>query len=828
MRATLPLAFIASLIALTQGDVATAHLSPGVAEGPPTAHAARPAGVRLQRSYGDVPMIFESNTGQTDGQVKFLSRGNGYTLFLTPTEAVLAIRPESASAVIRMSLVGANPPRTIAGLEPLPARVHDLRGSDSRRWRRDIRTFARVRYENVYPGIDLLYYGNHGQLEYDFIVAPGMDANTIRWRFDGVDDLRIDGNGELVLSIGGGEVRQRTPVIYQQDGVARRDIPGRYVLTSSREVGFDIDAYDATQPLIIDPVLVYSSYLGGTGPEFNFGAVAVDGSGNAYVTGGTVSTDFPTTAGAFQSTNDLTSAFVSKFDPAGALVYSTYLGGSAHDAAAGIAVDAAGSAYIVGDTNSADFPVTPGAFETACAGCGFVVKLTPSGSALVYSTFLRGSNPRDVAVDHYGHAYVGGNARAGFPITPGAFQTQLSGGPAGDGFVAKLDTIGSSLVYASYLGGSSGEQLYALAIDRFGNVYVTGVTESSDFPTTGGAFQRSCFFDPRFGVCFLAFVTKINATGSEMLYSTYFGDGFAIHGTGIAVDYWGHAYLTGFIGVSLTPGRIRTTPGAFQETFGGSTESFVTKFSRTGSSLVYSTYLGGSAEDGAQGIAVDAAGAAYVSGWTWSADFPVADPIQPTRLGEEDAFITKLNPQGSALVYSTYLGGSLLDAPTGIALDPQSGVYIVGWTTSNDFPTANPIQAEYAGEQDVFVARIAEPPFCPADVTPSLDVFTSAFVPFLIPQLQLQLLLVHNKTAVPIDGPLTVVFDDLVNGLPLYPPSRLTTCTTPTGAPFIVVHPGVDEVLGPNEVTGTFLLFVKIGPGAIAYEPRVLSGVPTR
>src|SRR5213593_2593929 len=464
-------------------------------------------------AYGKLPLSFEANAGQADPQVKFLSRGSGYTLFLTPTEAVLTltkadahakrrisgeatlVEPEKrAATVLRMKLLGANPTPSVTGVEELPGRSNYFIGNDSKKWRANVPTYAKVEYRDVYPGVNLVYYGNQRQLEYDFVVSPGADPKAITLAFDGVDGAAIDGLGDLVLRADGGEVRLRKPFVYQDHDGQRAVIPTRYVLKAERQVAFEVAAYDATKPLIIDPVLAYSTYLGGSATDIGHG-IAVDAAGNAYVTGDANSSDFPTTLGAFQPTGR-GPAFVTKLNATGsALAYSTYLGNGNGNASA-IAVDAAGNAYVTGIAGP-NFPTTPGTFQTTPGGGladAFVTKLDPTGSALVYSTYLGGSSTDDghgIAVDPNCsvncNAYVTGEtASRDFPTTPGAAQTTFGGvGLIGfDAFVTKLNPTGSALVYSTYLGGSVDDSGFGIAVDAAGNAYVTGLTTSSDFPTT--------------------------------------------------------------------------------------------------------------------------------------------------------------------------------------------------------------------------------------------------------------------------------------------------------------------------------------------------------
>ena len=416
------------------------------------------ANAHVRERYGNLPLSFEANHGQSDSKVKFLSRGSGYSLFLTSNEAVLVLSQSEAdenrkascvapasvrtkhrkSAVVRMTLVQANPQSQAAGHDALPGKSNYFIGNDPAKWRTNIPTYAKVRYEGVYPGVDLVYYGNQGQLEYDFVVAPGADPRLVTLAFEGAREVHIDARGELVLGVEGGEVRQHKPVVYQEVAGVKQEVAGRYVMKGTRQVGFRVAAYDASRPLIIDPVLVYSTYLGGSDVDGGFG-IAVDDAGSAYVTGLTSSTDFPTTAGAAQTTYAGGDAFVTKLDATGSgLVYSTYLGGSDVENGFSIAVDDMGSAYVTGITTSTDFPTTAGVVQTTPAGflSHFVTKLDATGSGLVFSTYLGGSDndfigvgrSGIVAVDGAGSVYVTGHTRSTeFPTTAGAAQTTHAG-----------------------------------------------------------------------------------------------------------------------------------------------------------------------------------------------------------------------------------------------------------------------------------------------------------------------------------------------------------------------------------------------------------------
>ncbi len=697
--------------------------------------------------YGQRPLSFEVNQGQTDARVKFLSRGRGYTLFLTPTEAVLILaRPAGVAdvaaggihphqvgrpgklnapaalptpsgqlsggarraepAVLRMRLAGTNTKARVEGLEELPGKSNYFLGNDPKKWRTKVAHYGKVRYREVYPGVDLVYYGNQRQLEHDFVVAPGVDPGAIRLAFEGGSDaqqpaaLEIDRRGDLVVHLADAEMRLQRPVVYQELGGVRQEISGGYVLKGGHEVGFQLGAYDPSKALVIDPVFVYSTYLGGANNDSGHG-IAVDSEGNAYITGLTVSRDFPT-ANALQPAYDggASDAFVAKLNADGsALVYSTYMGGSQGDEGFGIAVDARGNAYVAGHTFSMDFP-TVNALQLRYGGSGdaFVAKLNADGSALVYSTYLGGSENdigQGIAVDAQSNAYVTGSTSSRDFPTANALQPEYAGG-TGDAFVAKLSADGSTLVYSTYLGGTGSEGAHGIALDGEGNTCLIGSTNSTDFPVVNP-------LQPEYGGGKSdAFVAKLDTSGSTLVYSTYLGGRGSENGWAIAVDADGNAYLTGGTSSPNFP-----TVNPWQPELRGSDDAFVAKLDPEGSALSYSTYLGGRGGDAGLAVAVDREGNAYVAGQTSSRDFPTVDALQPDYGGGPfDAFLTKLNADGSALVYSTYLGGNSLDAAGGMAVDPQGNAYVAGFTHSNDFPTANPLQPDLAGLGDAFIVKL--------------------------------------------------------------------------------------------------------------------------
>ena len=738
------------------------------------------------QNYGKIPLSFETNRGQAGKTVRFVSRGSGYSLLLTDSSAVLALtKPDAAeaksgplsergpksalahkdgkAAIVRMDLAGANRDLRVTGVDQLPGVANYFIGNDPAQWRTGVPTYAKVKYTGVYPGIDLVYYGNQRQLEYDFVVAPGASPKSIRVEFAGAKKLDLTADGDLTVSAANGEIAFHKPVIYQVKDGLRQPVDGQFALLAKNAIGFTLGQYDHSKPLVIDPVLTYSSYLGGSLSDGANG-IAADNSGNAYVVGTTFSTNFPVTTGAFQSANNEPSnfqcVFVSKLNPTGtALVYSTYLGGSGNpgdhsiygDVGIGIAVDSSGDAYVTGDAQSTNFPVTTGAFQTVNNSTKvdtenvFVTKLNPTGTAIVYSTYLGGNNQdygSGIAVDSSDYAYVTGNTSSStFPITAGAFQvtnnSDLTDGWS-DAFVTKLNTTGTALAYSTYLGGSGyGAKGAGIAVDSSGDAYVTGSAASTDFPITNGAFQivnnAAAAAGPQ-TVAYNVFVTKLNPTGTALEYSTFLGGLIDDYGAGIAVDGSGDAYVTGQAWSQNYP----VAGSAFQPTNNAyandAPTGFVTEVNSTGTGLVYSTFLGGTgipaqpcgsdctssgSGDSGQAIAVDGLGDAYVTGSATSSNFPTTSgayqtvnnaagyPNIKSFIGE-NAFITKLNPGGSALLYSTYLGGSTQDYGYGIALDGVGGVYVAGQTSSTNFPvTTDAYQIASAGDEDAFIAKLA-------------------------------------------------------------------------------------------------------------------------
>jgi hypothetical protein len=673
----------------------------------------------LAAAYGKLPLSFEANAGQFDREVKFLCRGRGQTLFLTATEAVLSLGGRQHDpAVVRMRLAGANSDPRVVGVDPLLTRSNYFIGNAPRHWHVGVAHYARVRVEGVYPGVDLVYKGDQRQLEYDFVVAPGADPGRLRLAFSGADAITIGEQGQLVLRTRSGDLVQPAPTIYQGAGARRQRVEGRYVLLAPaavrgrgrgapRLVGFAVGPYDRTRPLVIDPILVYATFLGGSGDDSAV-AIAVDGAGNAYVTGFTSSATFPgVSGGSIQPTNAGGSedVFVTKINATGtAIVYSTFLGGGGDDEPLGIAVDGDGNAYVTGYTSSATFPGVGGSsIQAANAGLydGFVIKLNAAGNGIVYATLLGGDNydyANAIAIDGAGNAYVTGETlSATFPGVNGGSLQPINGGA----FLTKINPAGTAIVYSTFL-GAGGAVGFGIAVDGAGNAYVAGETFDTNFPGVNGSSIQ-----PRNGGSADGFVTKINATATAIVYSTFLGgSGFDLV-LGIAVDDAGSAYVTGYTNSTTFPG---VNGSSIQPNHGGKDDAFVTKINASGTAIVYSTFLGGSDFDQGWHVAVDHSGNAYVTGSTLSKTFPgvTSSSIQPANGGGYDVFVTEIDATGAAIAFSTFLGAGGDDEGSGIAVDGAGNAYVVGFTNSATFPGVSGVSIQPAGGggYDAFVTKV--------------------------------------------------------------------------------------------------------------------------
>ncbi len=738
---------------------------------------ARPVSVGAQAAareiYGGLPLSFEANRGQAAPEVKFLAHGAGYSLLLAPAEAMMSMKvgtaesrssregsPQSASrrfesgdpqsVTVGMKLVGARRDSPIEGIDRLPGSVNYFLGDDPRQWRAGVPTYAKVKCRGVYPGIDLVYYGDQREIEYDFVVAPGADPNSIKLRFTG--SPRVDEGGDLVIATEAGEMRQRKPLAYQEVDGARRAVASRFAL-DGQVVRFALGEYDRDRPLIIDPTLSFSTLLGGVNMDMGQ-AIAVDGQGAIYVTGWTFFSftiagsqgNFPLTDDAYRilparPNGDGRFVFVTKLNPAGtAIIYSALVGGTGgvrddppnsrpENLGMGLVVDEAGAAYVTGVTHSSNFPTTPGALQTSSFANkdideAFVFKLNPAGSDLSYSTLLGEGyvEGQAIAVDSAGQAWITGMvAHTLFPVTSDAWQ-RMPRGASVTAYAAKLSAEGDRLLYATYLSSGSWDTGFGVVVDATGAAYIAGGTSSScgrpdslpvaHFLTTDGAFQRDLGFGCSGGpTTTYAFVTKFSAEGA-VVYSTLINGASA---SAVAVDEAGAAYVSGRrVGVLPFP----VTPGAFQtEPPGGrfSAIGFVTKLNEAGSALVYSTYLGGSvgASDSGVRLAVDKQGKACLTGGVSDATFVTTTRDGPFSAAQ-GAFVTKFNAEGTALEYSVILG---VQSPTnqsfplsfgrGVAVDSDGNVYITGVTPAPGIPvTPGAFQQQHRGQADAFICKL--------------------------------------------------------------------------------------------------------------------------
>ena len=691
---------------------------------------------KVRANLETLPLAFEANQGQTDPQVKYMARGNGYTVFLTAHDTIFALHSCSQAdttrvphyrrtpptvqlaakrnrhSAIQMHLVGANPESQIIAGSKLPGVNNYYFASDPQKPQIGVKQFKEVSYRDVYPGVNMAFHGEQRELEFDFVVAAGADPKPISLGFSGARKIATDPSGNLILTSAIGEVVLHKPMAYQEKNGNRENVAAEFVQKGNNRVGFVLGSYDRSEQLVIDPALSYSTYLGGSGEDEAF-AIAVDAAGNVYVAGKTASPNFPAHSGTLSSAGGF-DAFVTKLDATGSsLVFTTLISGNSDDGAFGIAVNGTG-AYVAGNTSSTVFPSTvligPGGGQDV-----FVAKLNSATGIAQYITKIGGSGTESangIAIDSSGNAYVGGETDSTDFPTVSPIQANNKG--ARDGFIAKLDAAGTALSFSTYLGGSSGDLITGIALDSSNNIFVTGITVSSDFPTTAGAFQTSLA-----GTGDNGFVTEIKSDGSANTYSTYLGGNGTNDALGIAVDSAGEAYVTGATNSSAFP-----IVNPAQTSNAGGLDIFVTKFNASGTALLFSTYYGGTSDETAPGIALDSFGDAYVTGRTASANFPVSGaPFQGALSGTSDAFLTELSNTGF-VVYSSFMGGTgnensisgnTAQAAMGaVAVDSSSNAYIAGASNSTTgFPLTSPLTccgAFGGGLADAFVAKVAAAP----------------------------------------------------------------------------------------------------------------------
>ncbi|MGA8037869.1 MAG: SBBP repeat-containing protein [Candidatus Acidiferrales bacterium] len=689
----------------------------------------------IAAEYGKLPLMFEANHGQASDQVRYLSHSAGQLLLLEKDGAVLSLtaghlaagrsgpagakQNVSAHDDLKIRFVGASPSTETVPLDEQPGKSNYLLGNDPAKWRTNVENYSRVRYNALYPGVDLIFYGNPSRLEHDFIVEPGADYRRIALELSGSRKIRLAPDGSVTVTLANGVVQFSAPKIYQMRDGKKVEVKGGYTLTKDL-LAFNVGAHDATLPLVIDPVLSYSTYLAGNSSDISYG-IALDAAGNAYVTGLTSSTNFPS-LNPYQSAcdgcaNNGPDVFITKLNPTGtAPVYSTYLGGSGYDAASGIAVDASGNAIVGGGTNSTDFPLHNPIQTTPSGGFqGFVTSLSKDGTSLNFSTYLGGTDGggvSSVATDSDANVYAEGQLdSAGFPVKPA---TNVIGAPpappSNDIFVAKF-TVAGALVFGTVIGpdpklppGASGSGLIAevgsgLAVDANQDVYISGAA-GPGLLVTPGAFQTT-YTGPPITRCYdcMGFVAELKPDGSAFVFASYLGGSAGDQVTGLALDANRNIYMTGNTNSSDFP----VTPGAFQTTFPeGATPSpccatFVTKMNPEGSALVYSSFLGGPnsyASTYSSGIAVDAAGEAVVTGYTTSLTFPLWNPLQAPVPGKDGSavpatYVTKFNVGGTAILFSTLFSGSTGTSPAAIAVNAATpnDIYITGTTNDKNLPT---------------------------------------------------------------------------------------------------------------------------------------------
>lgn len=633
-----------------------------------SAPAAAETKTRTVTAFSQTQLSFETNAGQAAGDVKYISRGPGYSLVLTPGEATLRISdPKTGKQTkeLRMQLAYGPSAPVVEGLDDLPGRANYFVGRDPSKWTSGVARYARVRYRNVYPGIDVVFYGNQHRLEYDLIVAPGADLSALVWKFPGARKITVNANGDLVVRTASGETEQSKPMVYQESAGERKPIACNYVLKGSGAVGFALASFDAAKPLVIDPTIVLTQYIGGSAADNILGS-ATDSAGNIYVVGSTSSTDFPVTGGIQKTLPGTSDCFITKLSPGGAsVIYSTYLGGSAADAALGVAVDSAGNAYITGTTSSANFPLVsplqtafPAPNPPYAVQTGFVSKLNASGSALIYSTYYGGiqASPTAIAVDSTGAVYVTGSVGSGLPtVNP----EQAASAGSTDAFVSKMNPAGTALVFSTYLGGGKLDIATAIGLDSTGNIYIAGHTNSIDFPTASPLQAANA------GGTFDAFVSELNPAGNTLLFSTYLGGTGSDQANGLAVGSDNSVYVVGSTASTNFP-----VSNAFQATYGGgSSDGFITKIlpPASGSAVIgdqphagavhttgYSTYSGGLGADNIFAAILDPkTGDLVAVSSTQSTNFPLLNPLQSTLPAYQAGAISILNSSGQ-LVFSSF------------------------------------------------------------------------------------------------------------------------------------------------------------------------------
>ncbi len=708
-------------------------------------------------NYTRLSSIFEANQGQVDSQVKFMFRGQGYTAFLTSGSIVLSLLPTNFATIskdgnapsidvppvstttMQLRLIGAAPSPAVVGEGQQSGRVNYFIGKDPTKWRTNVPTYAKVRYKNVYPGIDLVYYGSGRQIECDFVVSAGANPDRIQIEVTGTNEIGVDTAGNLSLKTNGGEMHFKKPAVYQESKDGRLIVDGRYVVSDPTHFSFHVARYDPTKPLVIDPVLVYSSYLGGSGTDQPAG-IAVDNTGSVYIAGSTNSPNFPlATLGSLPTGEE--HVFVAKLDPTGSnLVYADYIGGSSGDYGYALTLGSANDVYVTGNTQSSDFPVV-NPYQASLPGIdsGFVTRISSDGSSLVYSTYLGGNaydQPSGIAINGKGEVYVAGfTTSLNFPMA-NAYQPTVSPNQGGFygayGFITKFSADGSSLAYSTYLAGNSNVStcvqgtcwprpfslIYGIAVDASDNAYVAGNTNTYNFPATTGAYLTT---DSAPLDALIGFVSKLDSTGS-LDYSTYLygASGASAQIAAIAVDGSGSAYVTGEAPSDGTFPVTSTTICDPNVYFGACGYAFITKFDPTGSTLQYSTFLGPNNGAFPYAIALDQNKDAYVLCLTSSPTFSIQNGIEPYT-SADDLLVAEIDPVASTELFASYLGGSVAQYPAGVAVDSSGSIYVGAQTLSTDFPvTPAAFQGSLAGTANAVVLKIGPNSAATFTVTPAV------------------------------------------------------------------------------------------------------------
>jgi hypothetical protein len=672
--------------------------------------------------FGRIPLYFIPNTGQFKEGALFHADTSLYTLWVTREGLVFDRVKEVQSNtgdgrselemgpcidrltgpsgyehdISRLVFLEANQDPRITPVEITGHRVSYFTGDDRAGWETGITTSKAVLYRDLYPHIDLKVYGVQKEIEYDFVVKPGGEPSHIGFKYRDVLGTVIDKEGDLLVRTAFGELKHSRPVCYQEIQDRRVEVEAEFREVGEDSYGFEVGDYDHDFDLVIDPmVIVYSTYLGGPGVEYR-ARIALDASGAIYLAGWTSSKKFPTMNPLFPDLKSDPDVFITKISPDGtSLVFSTYLGGTRRDIVAGLCVDSTGDAYVAGITSSTDFPTQNSMQELNGDADTFITKIDASGAFLEYSTFLGGSDndlARNLDVDPKGNAYVVGFTRSpDFPIKK-PFQRKLRG--PSDCYLAKLNPMGTAIVFATYIGGSDSDVPRGVKVDAAGDVYVCGETFSKDFPTFK-AFQK------KLSGPIDVFVTKFNKKGRKLRYSTYLGGTADEKPIDMDVDAMGNAYVTGYTGSADFP-----LVKPLFDTYGGVSDTFVAKFQPNGRKLLYSTFLGGKERDYGFAIAVAPDNTVYVAGYTESPKFPRKDALFKHYMGEVDVTLTQIAEDGQSLLFSTYLGGSDFDWGEAMVIDPLGGVYLSGGTMSTDFPLKNPLQKKKKKYEDLYIIKL--------------------------------------------------------------------------------------------------------------------------